>query len=227
MRSRRPIGARRRVPARVMLVVWAAALATAAPQANGAGAATRRACPPRHAKVIAASGQAVAFRIGAAVYGCARGRRPVKLGYLHRPSDDLEPEYDNVRRVRVAGPYVAYEHEYGDPNSASYRIQVRDLRTRRYRRDLPTGNLTDPSRLAHGDSGVGPATRIVMTPRSSVAWIVRNIYSPDVDYEVWKANDDKPMMLASGSDVDHRFLSIRRHQVRWRQGGRIHTSYIR
>jgi hypothetical protein len=141
---------------------------------SGAKAPT---CPVSGGRVIAADAAVRVYKLKTRVYACSR--RSKKAIYLGSTSANLTAG-EEVRNVRAAGRFVAYEHSYGGRGGERYYVVVVDVVSRRSRA-YATG-ARPPSDVIN--AGIGPTTDIALTTNGSVAWIARVTYSPDAVYEV-------------------------------------------
>jgi membrane protease YdiL (CAAX protease family) len=129
----------------------------------------------------------------------------------------------------LAGSIVAYQefqNEEGTFSSAegheSWQIIVRDLRSGRVVREVPTGTPTPPSpRLI----GAGFATEIVVKSDGALAWIVESGVLPSA-FEVHAVDWAGSRLLASGSDIDPHSLALSGNTLYWTQGGSALSAFL-
>jgi hypothetical protein len=140
------------------------------------GAATA-ACPVPGGRVIAADVAVRVYKLKTRVYAC--GQRSDRALYLGSTGANLTAS-EEVRNVRAAGRFVAYERAYGGRGGQQRYVVVVDSVSRRSRA-YATGARPASDVI---NAGIGPTTDIALTATGSVAWIARDTYSPDTAYEV-------------------------------------------
>ena len=127
------------------------------------------------------------------------------------------------------GAVVAYERFSTSINGEGAELRyvvVRDLRTGRIFRHLPTGN---PLVARPNVSGVGPLVSLVVKTNGSVAWIAEDIGRSTLSttgalehifYDVYASDKSGTRLLASGFDVSPSSLALAGSTVYWTQGGK-------
>jgi hypothetical protein len=196
-----------------------------APGGASAARALRKAparCVPGHSRPIMANAQAQvyeatepeAFPEYLGVWGCAYGhKRPYFLGPL--PYGSSSGGGGGVGHETLAGPIVAYEEvsmggsEYG---RAVWLVIVRDLRTGRVLRRVPTGT---PLKPRPGYVGVGNVVSIVVKSDGAVAWIADDYersataHGTGLPYfDVYAVDKTGTRLLASGTNLDPSSLAL-------------------
>jgi hypothetical protein len=156
------------------------------------------------------------------VFGCAYGRRkPYVLG-IPLGAESSSGSAGITNEV-LAGPIVAYEKSLVQPGSGftSYIVFVRDLRTGRVLRKVPTGPSTIPNPNL---VGAGSTTAIVVKSDGAVAWIVETFLKSGekfmVGFEVHAVDSTGNRMLASGPDIERHSLALVGSTLYWTQGGK-------
>lgn len=196
---------------------------------GGAGAArARHAAPAKctqvHAHLITADGQAQvyeatepeAFPEYLGVWGCAYGHKlPYFLGPL--PYGSSTGGSGGVGHETLAGPIVAYEESSAsgglgaDPTGRNVVI-VRDLRTGRVLRKVPTGVPLKPEPRY---VGVGNVVSIVLKSDGAVAWIADDYersataHGTGLPYfDVYAVDKMGTRLLSSGTNIDPSSLAL-------------------
>jgi len=146
------------------------------------------------------------------IHGCAYGHRPYLLG-------GIELCYGSPcggpARETLAGPLVAYEDGGGGEVAHIYVVIVRNLRTGRIIRRVPTGT---PVTAKPGWVGIGPTTAIVVKPDGAVAWIVETGYP--TEYQVHAVDKSgSSRTLAAGADIDPFSLALAGSTLYWTENG--------
>ncbi|HEY3760059.1 MAG TPA: hypothetical protein VGL37_09870 [Solirubrobacteraceae bacterium] len=113
----------------------------------------------------------------------------------------------------LAGPLVAYEEGGGGEVVNIYLVVVRNLRTGRVIREVPTGTLSTPK---PGWVGIGPTTGIVLKSDGAVAWIAETGFP--MNYEVHAVDNNGSRVLATGSDIDPSSLALADETIYWTAG---------
>jgi hypothetical protein len=178
-------------------------------------------CVPGHSHLIAIDTRAQVYfapepgEAGAeAVYGCAYGYG--HSYFIGKGADCGSSGCVGVEHEVLAGPIVAYEDfSIGGVGSmsASYLVVVRDLRSGRVLRRLPTGVPLMPK---PGYVGVGNVVALVVKSDGSVAWIADDYErssgtataSEFSYFDVWATDKSGSRLLASGSDIDPSSLAL-------------------
>jgi hypothetical protein len=131
----------------------------------------------------------------------------------------------------LAGTVVAYE-SFLTADVDRWYVVIRDLRSGRVLRHLPTGALLKPS---PGNAGVGPVVALVVKPNGSVAWIARDYersMRPTAEseelpyYDVYAADKSGTRLLASGLDVSPSSLALGGSTLYWTQGGKAASAVL-
>ncbi len=148
---------------------------------------------------------------GARIHGCAYGHKSYLLGAAVEECNGVP--CGGVRREVLAGPLVAYEEGSGGEAANTYLVVVRNLRTGRVIRKLPTGTPVTPR---PSWIGIGPTTAIVAKNDGAVAWIVETGFP--TEYQVHAIDKSGSRVLASGSDVDPSSLALAGSTLYWTQG---------
>jgi hypothetical protein len=148
------------------------------------------------------------------VFGCAYGRRkPYVLG-IPLGAESSSGSAGITNEV-LAGPIVAYEKSLVQPGPGftSYIVFVRDLRTGRVLRKVPTGTptISSPNLV-----GAGLTTAIVVKSNGAVAWIVEK----PLKYEVHAVDNTGSRVLASGPEIERHSLALAGSTLYWMQGGK-------
>jgi hypothetical protein len=152
---------------------------------------------------------------GDTVYACLLGRRPLELGI--RTSDDSSgADVLDVRRLRLAGRYVAWEDQCNCPSNPTNTIFVKDLRTRR--------NLVATATLT--SSRPGPTDDLELTSSGAVAWIASDIFTNATRREVHKGDAAGAAELDSGNRIGRR-LTREGSTIRWTNAGIARTARLR
>jgi hypothetical protein len=200
-------------------IVLAACLASTQ-YAAGATRSTRSSCAPAGSRVLAADAQVMIYskieviaphhEEGTAIHGCAYGHRSYLVGTL--PNCPGAGPCGGPEHEVLAGPLVAYEEGGGGKVVNIYQVVVRNLRTGRVIRELPTGT---PSPRP-GWVGIGPTTGIVVKSDGAVAWIVETGFP--TTYQVHAVDSNGSRVLASGSDIDPSSLALADETIYWTAG---------
>jgi hypothetical protein len=193
----------------------------ASAQTAAASRPTSAQCPPAKSHVILADAQVALYSLvepvglyhdeRTRIHGCAYGHKPYLLG-----TEEL------CKGVRcggpqgevLAGPLVAYEEGGGGEIFNRYFVMIRDLRTGRVIRKLPTGTPTKPP-TSPLSAGIGPTTAIVLKSDGAVAWIVETGYP--IEYQVHEVDNSGSRTLASGTNIDPSSLALAGSTLYWTQ----------
>jgi hypothetical protein len=172
----------------VVVSVLAVLLATGS---AGAARSDRKAsakCAPGHSRLIVANARAEVFEApeppgppeGLGVYGCLYGQKLYFLGTL--PYGSAEGS-GGLKHETLAGQVVAYEESSSgraESGREEWRVVVRDLRSGKVLRRVPTGMTTPPNpRIV----GAGFTSAIVVKSDGAVAWIVEYPIEHGTQYE--------------------------------------------
>jgi hypothetical protein len=150
---------------------------------------------------------------GPRIHGCAYGHKSYLLGAEVEECGSGVP-CGGVRREVLDGPLVAYEEGSGGEVANTYLVVVRNLRTGRVIRKLPTGTPITPRPFW---VGIGPTTTIVVKSDGAVAWIVDTGF-PDGEYQVHAVDQSGSRVLASNPDIDPTSLALAGSTLYWTQG---------
>jgi hypothetical protein len=122
--------------------------------------------------------------------------------------------YGGPERETLAGPLVAYEDGSGGEISNTYVVVVRNLRTGKVIRRVPTGTPATPSpKLV----GIGPTTAIVAKPDGAVAWIAET--GDPTEYQVYAVDATGSRTVASSTDIEPFSLALAGSTLYWTQNG--------
>jgi hypothetical protein len=165
-------------------------------------------------------------------FGCLYSRnRRYKIGdYAHDDYGVL-----GQRNVRLAGRYVAFEDYSEGKDGLQYHVVVIDLRDGRRVHDVATGPTPADTGVQGFAFGIGPTTRLQLRATGAVAWIARNRYSADVEYEVRKRDTNSARgsdgdlgtkLLARGANIAPTSLRLRRSTLTWIQDGQPETARL-
>jgi hypothetical protein len=189
----------------------AAILVGAAPTAAASPPAPRHPCDAiRHARVVAASPEAQIFRGENRLsqpnfYGCAYGGR--QGAHVLGPVTECTPSgCVGTDRLTLSGATAAYEEFSISPEAHLYLVIVRDLRSGRVMRRLPTGG--------------GLAKDIVVSPVGAVAWIA----TYGLEYVVHAVDATGSRVLARGPDIAPRSLALAGKTLYWTQAGKTSSA---
>jgi hypothetical protein len=219
------------------LVALAVACAAAAGRTNGSNGGG---CPKSPARVVAADTQAHVY-LGRQTYFSDESHRPLGTIAIYRGcqlggarSFLLGPAPSScgssgcptsLEHLTLTGTVTAFQRsttsESSEGGSGEWLVIVRDLRTGRVLRSVPTGTSTDPKVV-----GVGPTTSIVLKKDGAVAWIVDTSREQN-RYEVHAADRSGARLLASGSDIDPSSLALGGSTLYWTQGGKASSAALR
>jgi hypothetical protein len=247
----------------VMRRIMVAAISLIVLLLTAAGASAARAqrrtpprCMPGHSRLITANTQAQvyeatepeAFPEYLGVWGCAYGqKRPFFLGPL--PYGSSSSGGGGVGHETLAGGIVAYEESsssgaLGDAPTSRNLVIVRDLRTGRVLRRIPTGVPLKPEPRY---VGVGNVVSIVVKSDGAVAWIADDYersataHGTGLPYfDVYAADKVGTRLLATGTNIDPSSLalstgatginghpsSIPGSTLYWTQGGKSESAVL-
>jgi len=213
----------RLIGALASVLAFLAMAGMASARSGGSGVAGK--CPTVTRHIVTADPQAEIFEASSYVFGCVFGRpRSYELGHVSEPTCE-STACGGVRRVVLAGTVVAYE-SFLTADVERWYVVVRDLRSGRILRHLPTGALLKPS---PGNAGVGPIVGLVAKPNGSVAWIAEDFgrSAPSTStseearyYDVYASDKSGTRLLASGLDVSPSSLALAGSTLYWTQGGK-------
>jgi hypothetical protein len=212
-------------------VAAALALSSAA-----SGRAHRSSCRSRHSNVVLADAQAEIYTAKQTEFSDRHrplGQVVVYRGCVYRGTSSFllgeVPDAEacsstgcplNVHGVILAKSVTAYELrsiyvQQSGEESSRWTVVVRDLRTGRTLRKLPTGERDPRNPL---NIGAGPTTTIVAKGDGSIAWIVET--TMEDKYEVHAFDKSGARVLATGPDIAPSSLALAGSTLYWTQGGR-------
>jgi hypothetical protein len=197
-------------------------------------------CPPGRAHVVAANRQAVVYggpeeegvtgpesKGEIRVFGCDNRHKVTYVLGVQLGECDAEG-CEGIAHETLAGGLVAYAEIFstGDSRGAETErsrslLIVRDLRSGRVLRKLPTGTSTEPR-----DVGLGEPSSLVMRSTGAIAWIVykTGVACPTAPvhwcYEVHVDDKSGARVVASGTDIDPLSLALAGSTLYWTQGGK-------
>ncbi|HEY3760058.1 MAG TPA: hypothetical protein VGL37_09865 [Solirubrobacteraceae bacterium] len=90
---------------------------------------------------------------------------------------------------------------------------MRNLRTGRVVREVPTGTPATPNKSV---VGIGPTTSILVKDDGAVAWIVETGFP--TTYQVHAIDSNGSRVVASGSDIDPSSLALAANTIYWTAG---------
>jgi hypothetical protein len=212
-------------------VVMLALLIPAVPaSAKRARHSTPPNCSTVHSQLVAADAQAQVFKaldsfLLPAIYGCVYGsRHTYELGPVSDCNGAGVGGCGGITQVALGGQIVAYDEKLEAPQtgvSAGPVVVVRNLRTGRVLRKLPTGTRSPPS--------AGPPLALVVKGDGAVAWIAqtRGATSHSVnEFEVYAAEAAGSRLLASGAEIDPSSLALVGSTLYWMQAGRAVSTVL-
>ncbi len=221
----------------VLLVLVIAMCGVVAPLATAHDSATRAAshrgpsrCSTVHSHLVAADTQAQVFTAlnsypTNSYYGCVYGSRHIyELGTLSDCEDVSLGGCGGISRLGLAGTIVAYE-EFMFPPGGAWWVVVRDLRSGRVLRRLPT-NAPGPVNTA------GAVEALVVKSDGAVAWIAQAhlptaIRNGPREYELYAADArSESRLLASGPGIGPRSLALVGSTVYWMQEGHPMSAFL-
>jgi hypothetical protein len=210
------------------VVCLLASIVCTAARADGRSAARPHRCP--HTRPLLANGQAEIYEAHEApgtgfVHACAFGTgRVTRLGSVAECSSGV---CAGIEHETLSGSLVAYDSfSTAVGLRGEWYVQVRDLRTRRLLRKVPTGA---PLQKLPGSVGLGPATGVVVTRSGGVAWIAWDLQRSQPAtgatparrfYDVYACDVAGTRLLAAGPDVDPSSLALAGHTLYWVQSGK-------
>jgi hypothetical protein len=194
----------------VALVVGAAGLTSVGP-ADGASDPCRK----KGARVVLQNSVARVLDARETVYACLKGHRPIELG-TRTPEDSSSADILDVRRLRLAGHYVAWEDQCNCPDFPRTSIFVRNLRSRRL--TVKQSTLTSQR--------FGPTTALRLTRTGAVAWIAEDVYAESVRREVRKVDAEGTIDLDAG-DAIGRSMSLDGSTISWLSAGERRSATLK
>jgi hypothetical protein len=223
---------------------------------DGAADTPRSKCVAKHEHVLASDRQAVVFESpggewgphledesGPAIWACAYGHMLYRIG-APPPAGGSKYGWTAVSHVVLSGATVAYEWESfagtqaeAGPQFDLWFVVVRDIRSDRLLRRVPTGDLLQPE---HGSAGVGAVESMVLEPSGSVAWIAtdneRSSQLPEQFvckpfetcgyrdrpqyFDLYASDSSGTRLLASGTKIAPSSLTLAGHTMHWTQAGK-------
>lgn len=167
----------------------------------------RARCGRRGSNTVARSPETRVYRLGELVYACLlRVGRHVKLG--RAPS---EFEYFGVNKLRLAGPFAAFDDGFSGRGGSRLLLKVVDLRSGRVTRTF-------------GCCSGGPHAAVhafLLTPEGAIAWTQSSTSYDNVDrYEVraWSTTAE-PVVLDEVTGPDLRPITLDGGALRWTNAG--------
>jgi hypothetical protein len=155
------------------------------------------------------------------LFACAYGRhRSYLLG--HSLGGGTPSGIGGVAHETLAGTIIAYERSSTiNGGRSSWLVIVRDLRSGRVLREVPTGTALsrNPSLV-----GAGFTTAIVVKSDGAVAWIVEKLLRSGgklvLGFEVHAVDSTGSRVLASGPEIERHSLALVGSTLYWMQGGK-------
>jgi hypothetical protein len=187
-------------------------------------------CSSGHSRVVVADAQAQVYEAPESssanpeylvLFGCTYGRhRSYLLG--HPLGGGTPSGIGGVAHETLAGTIIAYERSSTiNEGRSSWLVIVRDLRSGRVLREVPTGTaLSRNPNLV----GAGFTTAIVVKSDGAVAWINETILRPGeklvLGFEVHAVDSTGSRVLASGPEIERHSLALVGSTLYWMQGGK-------
>ncbi len=183
---------------------------------------------------MAADSEAVVYRVndphlGRAIRACVYGgQRVVGLG---SPVVCGSGVCFGVRDLQLVGTLVAYESFLSNLTGGEWFVVVRNLRSGRIIRHIPTGTSLKPM----SETGVGPVTDLVVKADGSVVWIADDIerrivtnvpYSETPYFDVYASDAAGTRLLAAGADIQSSSLALAGGTVYWSEAGRASSALV-
>lgn len=158
------------------------------------------------------------------IFGCVFGSRHIyRLGERYPPFGDGSEGSAGIAFGALAGSVVAYEYSVGSEGYKEWVVIVRNLRTGRVLRRVPSGPSKSPSSV-----GAGPVVAIVVKSDGSVAWITEsknespsreNEFVASREFMVFSVDRSGTRQLAVGKNIDPSSLALVGSTLYWTQGG--------
>jgi len=213
----------------IVLLSTCLAVSHAAAAVAAAGAP---ACQLKASRTIAHNDHARIYQRSGDTFGCLySGNRPYKIsGY--RPRDDFGVA--GQRNICLAGRYVAFE-DFLEGQDMQYAIVVFDLISGREIHRVATGPTPPDTGVQGFAYGIGPTTTVQLRATGAVAWIARNRYAPQPQYEVRKRDTNSARgsngdlgtkLLAQGPNIAPASLRLRRTTLTWIDSGDPRTAKL-
>ena len=118
---------------------------------------------------------------------------------------------------------------------AIYHVVVRDLRTGRVLRKVPTGTLLD-AKPGFVEVGVGPVKSMVLKSDGAVAWVAFDgersevmreaVGHEDYVYDLYALDKTGERLLASGSELEPSSLKLAGGMLSWTDGGKPFSAVV-
>jgi hypothetical protein len=210
----------RRLVAAVMACLVVSGVPAAAGPAHSRrtaqGAARAPSCTHAVGRTLSADAAAVVYEVpeAVAIFGCVVGKH--RSYFLGPPPFGTPDGAAGVELPTLAGPIVAYGHDKIGESFKEWLVMVRDLRTGRVLRRLPTGTPVNPRPSV---TGIGVITSLAVKANGAVAWIVQTT-EENGSYQVHAVDGSGARLLASGADVAPASLALAASTLYWTQGGR-------
>jgi hypothetical protein len=148
------------------------------------------------------------------IFGCVVGKH--RSYFLGPPPFGTSSGAGGVYLPTLSGPIVAYEHADIRETVKQWLVVVRDLRSGRFLRRLPTGTALKPEPSV---AGIGPITSLAVKSDGAVAWIVQTD-EENGSYQVHAVDRSGARLLATGTDVAPASLALAGSTLYWTQRGR-------
>ncbi|MGA9286234.1 MAG: hypothetical protein WBV85_12420 [Solirubrobacteraceae bacterium] len=185
---------------------------------------------PSHSRILHANVQAQVYETSetlsqeSGVFGCVFGSRHIyRLGEKYPPFGDGSEGSAGIAFGALAGSVVAYEYSVGSEGYKEWVVIVRNLRTGRVLRRVPSGPSKSPSSI-----GAGPVVAIVVKSDGSVAWMTEsknespsreNEFVASREFIVFSVDKSGTHQLAVGKNIDPSSLALVGSTLYWTQGG--------
>lgn len=186
--------------------------------AAGSVADAYPACGAAGSTTLSQSRYARIFVKGDRTYGCMFSRgRAYRLG--DKTTNEAFPDVVRLGPViRLAGRYVGYEIRSAGRDQPNFEVRVLDLSAGRVRR--APESFEEQTEAANRPGG--GVTDMILTSRGSVGWIIENVFTDPVRYEVRKADSTtKSRLLDAGGLIEPASLSLTEGRLRWVAEGQV------
>ena len=150
------------------------------------------------------------------VFGCS-------YGHLHSyvlggpPKCNTAGPCESVERETLAGPLVAYQEFQSTSCCTRWLVMVRDLRTGRVIRRLPTGSANPHEPLLVGN---GQRTVAIAREERRLGCLDQRIQLYSAEYEVHAVDRSGSRVLSAGADIDPHSLALAGSTLYWIQAGK-------